>query len=85
MSALSTAPTATLLTCLLALGIVPASAQTRTDADAIDRFVAAEMADQQIPGVAVAIVRGGAVMKARGYGYANVEHEVPVTRETIFQ
>lgn len=85
MSALSTAPTATLLTCLLALGIIPASAQTRTDADAIDRFVAAEMADQQIPGVAVAIVRGGAVMKARGYGYANVEHEVPVTRETIFQ
>jgi CubicO group peptidase (beta-lactamase class C family) len=43
------------------------------------------MARQHVPGVAVAIVRGGAVVAAHGYGLANVEHQVPVTPETIFQ
>jgi N-acyl-D-aspartate/D-glutamate deacylase/CubicO group peptidase (beta-lactamase class C family) len=53
--------------------------------DAIDRVVAREMAGQRIPGVAVAVVRKGDVLKLRGYGLANVEHRVPVTDETIFQ
>ena len=51
----------------------------------VDVFVRAEMARQKIPGVAVAIVRNGATVKAQGYGLANVEHRVPVTAETIFQ
>jgi Beta-lactamase class C and other penicillin binding proteins len=51
----------------------------------IDEFVRAEMARQRIPGVAIGIVKGGAVMKAQGYGLANVEHDVPVTSDTIFQ
>ena len=38
-----------------------------------------------MPGVAVAVVRRGEVLKAKGYGFANVEHEVPVTDQTIFQ
>ena len=55
------------------------------EADPIDAIVAKEMAAQRIPGVAVAIVRSGDVIKAQGYGLANVEHNVPVTPETIFQ
>jgi CubicO group peptidase (beta-lactamase class C family) len=59
---------------------------TVTTADPrIDRFVRAEMDRQRVPGVAVAIVKNGAVTKAQGYGYANVEHMVPVGPETIFQ
>ncbi len=50
----------------------------------IDEFVQAEMTRQKIPGVAVGIVNKGAVT-TRGYGFANVEHMVPVTDETIFQ
>ena len=42
------------------------------------------MTRQKIPGVAVGIVNKGAVT-TRGYGFANVEHMVPVTDETIFQ
>ena len=52
---------------------------------AVDAFVRAEMERQKVPGVAVAIVRGGEVVKAQGYGLANVEHQVPVKPETIFQ
>ena len=53
-------------------------------AASIDSFVRAEMARQRIPGVAVGIVNKGDVT-ARGYGFANLEHMVPVTEETIFQ
>ena len=51
---------------------------------AIDDFVQAEMKRQDIPGVAVGIVDHGKVT-TRGYGFANVEHMVPVTDETIFE
>lgn len=51
----------------------------------VDEFVRTEMAREKVPGVAVAIVDHGNVVKAEGYGYANVEHEVPVRPDTIFQ
>jgi CubicO group peptidase (beta-lactamase class C family) len=51
----------------------------------VDSVVRAEMARQKIPGVAVAVIKGGSVLVAKGYGEANVEHHVPVTPETIFQ
>jgi CubicO group peptidase (beta-lactamase class C family) len=50
----------------------------------VDTFVRAEMARQKVPGVAIAIVMKGTVL-AKGYGLANVEHQVPVSPETIFQ
>jgi len=53
--------------------------------DRIDAVVNAELERQKIPGVAVGIVRRGHVLLAKGYGFANVEHRVPVTSETVFQ
>jgi CubicO group peptidase (beta-lactamase class C family) len=53
--------------------------------DAVDRIIRAEMAKSKIPGVAVAILRNGKPVKMKGYGYANMEHKVPVKPETIFQ
>ena len=52
---------------------------------AVDAFVRAEMARQHIPGVAVAIVKGGKVLLSQGFGLANVEHQVPVDGRDIFQ
>ncbi len=51
----------------------------------IDAFVTGEMERQHVPGVAVAVIRQGEVLKARGYGFANLEHRVPVSPGTIFQ
>lgn len=53
--------------------------------DTVDRLVAAEMARLHIPGVALAVVRGGKVVRARGYGLADLEHQVPVTPQTVFK
>jgi CubicO group peptidase (beta-lactamase class C family) len=60
-----------------------ASAAHQTDA--VDNFVQAEMAKQHIPGLALLVSRGGQVIRAQGYGLANVELQVPVKPETIFQ
>ena len=51
----------------------------------LDSIVVGEMDRQEVPGVAVAIVRGGQLLLVKGYGLANVEHQVPVKPETIFQ
>lgn len=66
---------------LLAVLGVPLAGQP----DVIDTIVRDEMASQRIPGMAVAVIRRGEVIKAQGYGFATVEHQVPVTDRTIFQ
>jgi D-alanyl-D-alanine carboxypeptidase len=53
--------------------------------DTVDRLVVAEMARLHIPGVSLAVVRGGKVIKAQGYGLADLEHEIPVTPQTVFK
>lgn len=35
-------------------------------------------------GISIAVARDGKVILARGYGYANIEHSVPVTLDTPF-
>jgi len=51
----------------------------------IDAFVAAEMDRQHVPGVAIAVIQHGEVLKTQGYGFANLEHRVPVSPATIFE
>jgi N-acyl-D-amino-acid deacylase len=75
---------ASLLTLLL-LGAL-ATALTRAQApDPIDTIVREAMEAQRIPGLALAVIRGGHVLKAQGYGLASLEHDLPVTDRTIFQ
>ena len=51
----------------------------------VDEFVNAEMRRQRIPGLSLAVLRDGQPILIKGYGLANVEHEVPVKSETVFQ
>src|SRR5882757_826108 len=51
----------------------------------VDGLVGAEMQEQRIPGVELAVLREGKVVKAQGYGLANVELGVVVKPETVFQ
>ena len=51
----------------------------------IDAYVKAEMRRQKIPGVSLAVLRGGKIEILKSYGLANVEHRVPVKPETVFQ
>jgi CubicO group peptidase (beta-lactamase class C family) len=51
----------------------------------VDTVVESQRKAQKIPGVSVAVCRDGKIVKASGYGVANVEWDIPVTPETIFQ
>lgn len=50
-----------------------------------DVYVLGQLREQHIPGLALAVVRDGQILKAKGYGWANVELDAPVKPETIFQ
>lgn len=51
----------------------------------IDRVVKRQMSANKIPGVSVAVLRKGKIVLLKSYGLANVELQVPVKPETIFQ
>ncbi len=53
--------------------------------DEVAQYVHAEMARQHIPGVALLVARKGEIVRAQGFGFANVELQVPVKPETLFQ
>jgi CubicO group peptidase (beta-lactamase class C family) len=64
---------------------VPLSPLDAQHVQLIDDFVASQMARQKIPGLAVGVYSRGNILLAKGYGLANVELNVPVKPETIFQ
>ena len=51
----------------------------------VDEYVNSEMQKQRIPGLSLAVIKDGQVIMAKGYGLANVELQVAVRPETIFQ
>jgi CubicO group peptidase (beta-lactamase class C family) len=51
----------------------------------IDKYVTEEMGREHIPGLAVGIYTRGQILLAKGYGLANIELNVPVKPDTIFQ
>ena len=54
-------------------------------ADKVDDYVKAEMQQRNIPGLSIAVVRNGEIVKAQGYGLSNVELNVAATPETVYQ
>jgi CubicO group peptidase (beta-lactamase class C family) len=49
-----------------------------------DSYVAQTMKDFKVPGAAVAIVHDGKVLVAKGYGFRDIENQLPVTTKTLF-
>lgn len=54
-------------------------------ADAVDEYIKAEMKKSRIPGLSLAVVMNGRVVKAAGYGFSNVETQTPATSETAYK
>lgn len=51
----------------------------------VDDYIKAHMAAEKIPGIAISVMCDGNLVLAKGYGLANVEHNIPVKPDTIFQ
>jgi D-alanyl-D-alanine carboxypeptidase len=54
-------------------------------ADKVDDYVKAEMQKQHIPGTSIAVIKDGKIVKVAGYGFANVELNVPASPETVYK
>jgi CubicO group peptidase (beta-lactamase class C family) len=57
---------------------------TSPRADPVDRYIKAQMQKRHIPGLAVAVVKDGKVVKTAAYGLADLENEAPVTVDSVF-
>ena len=70
---------------VLILPSYPTVAAQAAVGDRIDDYIHAQMEKRKIPGLALLVVRGGRIERAQGYGFSNVELQMPVKPETIFQ
>ena len=69
-----------LLLAALVLSAVPSAS-----ADEVDNYVERHLRQLHIPGASVAVVRDSQIIKAKGYGLANVELNVPATKDTVYE
>ena len=53
-------------------------------ADQVDDIISEQMSTQHIPGLALAVIRDGKVVRFSGYGVSSVERRTPVTATTVF-
>jgi CubicO group peptidase (beta-lactamase class C family) len=68
------------------LFLAPAKAQdSAATPDAVGDYVRGEMQKQHIPGLSLLVAKNGQIVRAEGFGLANVELQVPVKPETVFQ
>ena len=61
------------------------AADAAVQADKVDEYIEAEMVKQHIPGLSLAVVQNGKVVKSKGYGLANMELNVRATPSTVYQ
>jgi len=75
--------------CLIALAFVAALPRTSLSQDAatLERRVDSLFSDftkSVSPGAAVVVIRDGQAVFRKGYGYADLEHRVPITTSSVF-
>ena len=76
--------------CVLAVLLLAASpatsAQTASPhAQAINALVTSYVSDHRVPGLSIAVIDGGRVILAQGYGLADVENSVPASADTVYR
>lgn len=50
----------------------------------LDKYISGKMQEADAVGLSIAVVEGDNVIYKKGFGYADVENEIPVTSSTIF-
>jgi CubicO group peptidase (beta-lactamase class C family) len=68
-----------LIAVLVFLGVVTARA------DEVDDWVKAQLQIRHVPGVAIAVIKDGVLLKAEGYGVADLEHDTSVRTNSAFK
>ena len=61
------------------------SAKVQGQADSVDSFIMRNMESHRIPGVSLAVIRNGTIIKSGGYGMANLELSAPASTKTVYE
>ena len=75
----------TFLLCLLYVAPLAQLGAQSTRLDSLDVFVKAQMAERNVRGLSLAIIKDGKVAVARAYGVVDDVSKAPVTTTTLFQ
>jgi CubicO group peptidase (beta-lactamase class C family) len=67
------------------LAAVAVAQPENSQPDWVAQQVTKEMQKQHIPGLALLVARDGKIVRSEGFGFANLELQVPVKPETVFQ
>jgi CubicO group peptidase (beta-lactamase class C family) len=62
----------------LAIALAPGG-----QADRIDEYVRSQLKSGHLPGVSLAVVKDGRIVKAAGYGLASLELDAAATEQTV--
>jgi CubicO group peptidase (beta-lactamase class C family) len=67
------------------IGIALLFANLSIAQDAIDIFLQNQMEKQKLVGLSVGIIKNSTIVKAKGYGFANLEHGVAASENTVYK
>ena len=73
------------MSCFAAFLLLTVGVHAQSASDAVADYVKTEMQKQHIPGLSLLVVKEGKIVRAEGFGLSNVELQVPVKPETVFQ
>lgn len=68
-----------------ALILLVVAGASMTFADSFDEFVRETMTKRKLPGVSLAVIKDGKLVRTGGYGFANLEHQIPATKDTVYE
>jgi CubicO group peptidase (beta-lactamase class C family) len=71
--------------CVIVALFLSQAMSVESRADALDRYAANQLKLQRIAGLSLAVVKGGKIVKAKGYGLANVETGTVATADTVYK
>lgn len=54
-------------------------------ADPVDDYVRSQLQSRRLPGVSLAVVKDGRIVKAAGYGLSSLELDAPATEKTVYE
>ena len=67
----------------LSLSLLMGLTSSFVQADEIDNFLRGEMVKRKIPGLQLAVVKNGKIVKTASYGLANIQDVIAVDDDTV--
>src|SRR4051794_26036061 len=67
-----------IIACAISVFVIAATPQ-RAGADEVDDFITGRMRNRHIMGISIAVIDGGKIVRAQGYGFTDKSGATPVT------